>query len=423
MGAATALLDKVADVFFKFFFQTIPAFFRKISSYEGTTRPFTVEFLSETNHKLNDIKFKNDLPIKAPEYDKSELGIWKNKRGQKIFTRTIHPKGVLRGSSTTNTSTARSDGTTLTSASAPKVVDPEPNCSQHLIFFHHGILGHCSQALKNQQGNCLGLLSLAHDFAESGYSCFLYDAVAHGYSAGYFADNTDDREKHYLPKFEHCIDDYEEYVKYCMKKYAKKTTTKTKFFLYGESWGGACALQLGIRLQEKSHPLHAQFGGAILNAPMIHFSMPILPIKLFLRHVAAPLFPTWRPIFMPHNTSVDKLSKDPAIQLQVTEKNAYGGENNPLRLGTALQMVRQVEDVQRSLKKVKFPFLLVSADNDAVCLPSGAQALMDSSKQVSEKNKKLVWIKSDEHMITVNSKSYWKLLPQCCFFLDTQTGS
>ncbi len=62
-------------------------------------------------------------------------------------------------------------------------------------------------------------------------------------------------------------------------------------------------------------------------------------------------------------------------------------------------------------------------DNDAVCLPSGAQALMDSSKQVSEKNKKLVWIKSDEHMITVNSKSYWKLLPQCCFFLDTQTGS
>ncbi len=41
-----------------------------------------------------------------------------------------------------------------------------------------------------------------HDFAESGYSCFLYDAVAHGYSAGYFADNTDDREKHYLPKFE-----------------------------------------------------------------------------------------------------------------------------------------------------------------------------------------------------------------------------
>ena len=65
-----------------------------------------------------------------------------------------------------------------------------------------------------------------------------------------------------------------------------------RFFLWGESWGGTCTLQMGLRLQNSKRK---NFLGVLLQCPAVHAKIPPKPIVIILRDVLARFFPTFVP--------------------------------------------------------------------------------------------------------------------------------
>mmetsp|Transcript_16642 Transcript_16642/g.41162 ORF Transcript_16642/g.41162 Transcript_16642/m.41162 type:complete len:337 (+) Transcript_16642:121-1131(+) len=274
---------------------TLYRYVRSFCSHDATPRPWTVADVPSGEELNKRLKHQNkNLPcINTPDYDTSVLGVWQNRKGYKLFTRTFYP---------------------------PAGAEKSKGC----IFFHHGIQASCSEGFRNQQGHTLGAWCLAQELATSeGYTCYCYDAFSHGFSEGFFSKQASagdatlaDCDKFFLTSYEDIVDDYCDYVEHRM---AAKANDGKKFFLYGESWGGACAILAGLRFQSgpAAPLLSARLRGVVLAAPMIDVKLPIFPIRMVLRYLIAPLFPTWRPIFMPHNTRVDALSEDPVVQMGV----------------------------------------------------------------------------------------------------------
>ncbi|CAD7972571.1 unnamed protein product [Amoebophrya sp. A25] len=408
----------------------IGSILHRIVSYHSRQRPFTVAGLADTA-ELHEKIPRKDMPIKEPDWDKSEIGIWTPKRGYKLFTRTFKAQAIPPKEEASGSTSKGNKGN-----------------KNAIVFYHHGIGGCVSEAYKNVSGHVLGPWSLCHDLSLDGFDVYGYDAVAHGYSGGYIAE--EEGCKHYLPSPTDVIDDFEDYIDHILNIKGKDTP----FFLFGESWGGQVSLLTGLRLQEKKK----NFLGIIFQAPAIHAYIPPAPVVWVFTHLLAPLFPTWISRLMPINIKSEYgklipiieilsdhvstvivndgnrdnstqttsnspeyslLTDDPVVEMNITDpKHCYNANGCPFRMRTAATLLEQNIQVRENLRNVKFPFLCVQSSGDRVCFPSGGVALVNES-QTDAKDKKLVTIENcNVHMFTFSTKSYWKMIANMGPWLD-----
>ena len=142
-------------------------------------------------------------------------------------------------------------------------------------------------------------------------------------------------------------------------------------FLYGESMGGAICLLLHFKAPQT-------WDGAILVSPMCKLSDNMLlpwPIVSILRFMVV-WFPKWA--ILPTKDLVDMSIKDP--------KKRELGRHNPMRyngkprLGTVSAILKTTTYIEKHLKDVDFPFLVLHGDADVVTDPNVSQALYENAK-------------------------------------------
>jgi hypothetical protein len=83
---------------------------------------------------------------------------------------------------------------------------------------------------------------------------------------------------------------------------------------------------------------YCKYMGTIFMAPAFKPVMPSPPVTWLLRYVMAPLFPQWRPFFMPENLAVENIWEDEAMAEWYETKDVLSSPSGRLRLGTAVQV-------------------------------------------------------------------------------------
>jgi len=146
----------------------------------------------------------------------------------------------------------------------------------------------------------------------------------------------------FLPSFSTAIDD----IEFFLTEYVLKKFPDLKIFLYGESMGGAFAIQTSFRKLPYIH-------GLLLGAPMTRVGEKMKP-------------PSWQiPIFrfvayyLPSYALIPNKIADNAFHLK---ERAEKSKSDPLcytgslRLGVAEQILTTCEDIEKNLENVETPF-------------------------------------------------------------------
>lgn len=174
------------------------------------------------------------------------------------------------------------------------------------------------------------------------------------------------------------------------------------FFLMGDSYGGSLALQVArmwqdqeSRSNDNSHtdgnvtiptnptihpPEH--FRGICINAPAIIGDLPILPIRLFLQYVVAPIFPERTPFFMPHPISPDRIWRDARVRERHTSEEVramrLSSGASPFCLGTAAGLIKGLAFVREHvIPGFKVPFSVCHGTNDWGVKIEGTEFLIE----------------------------------------------
>lgn len=190
--------------------------------------------------------------------------------------------------------------------------------------------------------------------AQKGLACFALDLQGHGRSTGL---------KAYVPNVDLAARD-------CLSFF---TSVKENplfhglpSFLWGESMGGAIALLI--------HLLQPQgFDGAVLLAPMCKISdnvRPKWPIPQILTFLAR-FFPT-----LPIVPTPDLLYKSVKVDYKkvIADMNPLRYRGRP-RLGTVVELLRVTDFLNRSLRDVTLPFIVLHGSADVVTDPNVSREL------------------------------------------------
>ncbi|KAL6010883.1 hypothetical protein ACLOJK_001325 [Asimina triloba] len=140
--------------------------------------------------------------------------------------------------------------------------------------------------------------------------------------------------------------------------------------------GGALALKVHLK-QPNS------WSGAVLLAPMCkiseEFSPPWLMVKLLIG--VAKVLPK-RKLF-PHKDYPELAFRD-MKKRNLYHYNVIAYKDKP-RLGTALQMIRTTQEIERRLEEVSLPLLILHGEADVVTDPLVSQALYEKAKTFDKK--------------------------------------
>lgn len=203
--------------------------------------------------------------------------------------------------------------------------------------------------------------------AQNGFACFSLDLEGHGKSQGL---------KAYVPNVDLVVED-------CLSFFNYITSESPHFkslpkFLYGESMGGAICLLIHFKSP-------TQFNGAILIAPMCKISekmRPKWPIPEMLKVVArfAPTLP-----IVPTADLLDKSVKVPEKKI-IARMNPSRYKGKP-RLGTVLELLRATDYINRRLRDVNLPLMVLHGSADVVTDPEVSRELYElaSSKDKTMK--------------------------------------
>ncbi|CAI5479713.1 unnamed protein product [Closterium sp. Yama58-4] len=190
--------------------------------------------------------------------------------------------------------------------------------------------------------------------AAAGYALVGVDYEGHGLSAGRHG---------YIRSFTQLADDV---IEFANRLRAKPRFAHLPFFLYGESMGGAMAIQVARR-----DP--TPWSGAVLVAPMCKMAQELIPPApvIFVLKCLSYIFPTWKLV---------PVSANPDVCFQVPEKRERA-ENHPFayqdkpRLATALQLLRTTQDIGAHMEEVTVPLLILHGAKDMVTDPAASQEL------------------------------------------------
>jgi len=197
------------------------------------------------------------------------------------------------------------------------------------------------------------------------YIIIMFDQYGHGKSDGLHA---------YIPKWTNLVDDAYFVANYCQSKIKNHLGLKRDLplFLYGESMGGAIALQFSVRFPD--YPIR----GIVLSAPMCKISESLKPhpVATTLLSRLANVFPTVA--ITPIPNMLKWCFRDPNILIRA-EKSPFLWDKKP-RLMSALQMYFMSLDTQARLNEVVLPFMVLHGNADRVTDPAGSQCLYDAAK-------------------------------------------
>ncbi|GAB5362231.1 hypothetical protein AAMO2058_000780500 [Amorphochlora amoebiformis] len=294
------------------------------------SRPGAKVFCSPQEHKLLQTINKE-----------STVGYWKSPRGLTHCTRDFVPK------------------------------EKKPKA---LIFYSHGIQGHIHSAFEDKKGLAIRDLLLGRMIKERGWGFFEMDAEGHGFSEGTFL---------YIPSHMDCVRDAIARAKSVIKKYPG-----VPWFLMGESWGGNICLTAGLLLQDMDASEREGWLGVLLIAPAVIADLPPALVVCCLRYCMAPCCPKTTPFFMPNPVNAKRIWRDDDIRHYMEIEDDLGGGGRAFRLGTATQLLWSVENIQRHIKEIKFPFAVAHGSEDQAIKPEGSHMLFKNSS-TDEKNKKL----------------------------------
>lgn len=272
------------------------------------------------------------------------------------------------------THVTNADGSTSTTASNPS---SNSSCSNSYSYTNMGLFS------RKFQSNQIALYAL--------------DMLGHGFSEG---------KRFYIPNGDYTInrDGLESFA-----RFVGETHENVPLFLMGDSYGGCLALHVARMWQNhgmdhdkdnhdmmepksKSMPMSPppkQFEGICINAPAIIGDLPPLPIKLFLRHILAPLLPEYTPFFMPHPVPPERVWKDPEIRREHTsdqvKQRGLSAGGVPFCLGTASGLVKAMESVQSDIiPGFRVPFSVCHGTDDWGVKIEGTEFLVEHCETKQE---------------------------------------
>ncbi|KAK7381088.1 hypothetical protein VNO78_33612 [Psophocarpus tetragonolobus] len=235
----------------------------------------------------------------------------------------------------------------LPSASKPKAA----------LFYCHGYGDTCSFFFEG----------IARKLASSGYAVFAMDYPGFGLSEGLHC---------YIPSFDALVDDV---IEHYSKIKENPDFNSIPSFLFGQSMGGAVVLKIHLK-QPKA------WNGAILVAPMCKIADDMVPPK-FVTHILIGL----ANVLPKHKLVPNKDLAEAAFrELKKREQTAYNviAYKDKPRLQSAVEMLKTTEEIERRLKEVSLPLLILHGEADTVTDPSVSKALYENAS-CSDKELKL----------------------------------
>lgn len=217
-----------------------------------------------------------------------------------------------------------------------------------LIFILHGYAMECSISM-NDTGTRL---------AKAGYAVYGIDFEGHGKSSG-------------LGGLISCFDDI---VSDCANYFSTICEHKDNIgkmrYLYGESMGGAIALNLDRQTPD-------YWDGAVLVAPMCKIAddMRPNPVVITVLTMLCKVIPSWKMI--PTADVVEMAFKEPEKRAEI-RSNPYCYKGR-VRLKTGQELLRVSLDLEKNLHKIQMPFLVVHGGDDKVTDPSTSKQLHETA--------------------------------------------
>ena len=236
-----------------------------------------------------------------------------------------------------------------------------------VVVFHPGIQDESGRGVLLKNGRKVAGAYVAEELVRAGYAFYSLDAYGHGFSEGL---------RFYVQDWKHNRDDFE----HLAQMVAKEHGDETPLFLMGDSYGGCLTLHVAGLWEDKARA-PSSYKGIVLTAPAIVSDLPPKPVVWFLRYLMAPLFPTRTPFFMPNPVSADRIWSDPEVLAAFTNQRAMEttmeGGGRAFRLGTAVNLLRALEDVRQNVvPKLNVPFCVCHGKADKAVLVEGTEYLV-----------------------------------------------
>lgn len=232
-----------------------------------------------------------------------------------------------------------------------------PDKPKAAVYYCHGYGDTCSFFFEG----------IARKLASSGYAVFAMDYPGFGLSEGLHG---------YIDSFDGLVDDV---IEHYSKIKENPEFSSLPSFLFGQSMGGAVLLKVHLK-QPKA------WNGAILVAPMCKIADDMVPPK-FITKILIGL----SNVLPKHKLVPNKDLAEAAFrELKKREQAAYNviAYKDKPRLRTAVEMLNTTEEIERRLKEVSLPLLILHGDADTVTDPSVSKALYENAS-CSDKKLKL----------------------------------
>lgn len=211
-----------------------------------------------------------------------------------------------------------------------------------VIFLAHGFAEHCQY-----------YVPLAEALVAQEMVVFTHDHVGHGRSEGVRVHVTS-------------VDVYVRDV-YQHAELLRETFPTTPFFIVGHSMGGAISYKCATKRPD-------YFQGVVLIGPALAADPDIItPFKLALARLVGRVFPK----FPVSSMVYELITRD--------KENLKRIQEDPLRFhgyakaGWALAMLDAMEEMQKSFKDTRWPFLLLHGESDKICALQGSQQLLQQA--------------------------------------------
>jgi acylglycerol lipase len=275
-----------------------------------------------------------------------------------------------------------------------KWIPSDPSSTKAIVIFMHGISTHSVKYVHLQQspsttdsrGRNVSSELMIDTFLKNNIAVYSFDLYGHGYSEGirFFIPETYDVN-------------VQDYISFCniVALENKQRPTPVPIFLMGESYGSTLSLHVAYHFQQQTQPDKKlpNFDSIILTAPAIIGDLPIYPVVQFLT-LLGKFYPTWCPFFMPNPVSSDRIWRDPLVRAQYSDKtipaNLIDGQGIPFRLGTAVNLLRALEDVRKKvIPNLTVPYLIIHGTKDHGVPISGSEFLYENSL-TSNENKEFI---------------------------------
>ncbi|KAL8531990.1 hypothetical protein ACS0TY_008554 [Phlomoides rotata] len=208
------------------------------------------------------------------------------------------------------------------------------------------------------------LAGIARKLASSGYGVFAMDYPGFGLSEGLHG---------YIENLDIIVEDV---IEHYSKVKENPDLQKLPSFLFGQSMGGAVALKVHLKQPDA-------WNGAVLVAPMCKIADEMVPPWLVTQILTgmAKLLPRLK--LVPTNDLAQLAFRDEKKK-HLAAYNIIAYKHRP-RLGTAAELLRTTEDIERQLEKVSLPLLILHGKDDKVTDPSVSKALYDKASSSDKK--------------------------------------